>query len=673
MELAGKPVVVVGLARSGIAAAGFLARPRGARRGHRPASRQGELPAEALSAARRAACASSWAATARRRFAARRRWSWSRRACPGTLPELAAARARGRARDRRSWSWAFRYIAGPVAAVTGTKGKSTTTAALGAMLREAGRDVRVGGNIGRRSPASLEGATERHGLRARGVELPARGHRHLPPAGRRLPEPLRRPPRPPRRASRTTRAAKARIFAQPDRGRLGGRERATTRRCWRWRAAARARAGAVRVRGAPLATRDGAFFDAATPLLRLRRARGDALPPRRRARCPASTSPCDLLAAATAARLHGRRPRRRSRARCARFAGVEHVLERVAEIGGVAFFNDSKATNVDAARKSLEAFAGPVLAILGGRYKGGDFAELRARAGARTAGRCWPSARRGERVARRSRSAVPVVRLREPARRRSSAPSPRPQPGDTVLLAPGLLVLRHVHGLRRARPRLQGRGARLARSAARSGAWLRSSPPTSRCFAVTRGPARARPGDGVERVVGARPGAPRQRLLLPGPPGGLGLRSGLVGMVAAMRLDYRKLRQPAVVYSVVVGHHAAADRGAVPAAGERHPPLDPPGRALASSRRSWPSSRSSSSSPTTWSARRDRVNEFLPSLFPALLLLGWFALPDLHPARPRHRRHPRPRRRRDAVPGRRAAALLRGARACRRSSCSTRR
>ena len=43
--------------------------------------------------------------------------------------------------------------------------------------------------------------------------------------------------------------------------------------------------------------------------------------------------------------------------------------------------------------------------------------------------------------------------------------------------------------------------------------------------------------------------------------------------------------------------------------------------------------------------RGERVNEFLPSLFPALLLLGWFAFLDLHPARPRHRGHPRPHRR----------------------------
>jgi UDP-N-acetylmuramoylalanine--D-glutamate ligase len=42
----------------------------------------------------------------------------------------------------------------------------------------------------------------------------------------------------------------------------------------------------------------------------------------------------------------------------------------------VAYYHDSKATNVEAARRSLEAFDRPLLVVLGGRYKGGDFADL---------------------------------------------------------------------------------------------------------------------------------------------------------------------------------------------------------------------------------------------------------------------------------------------------------
>jgi UDP-N-acetylmuramoylalanine--D-glutamate ligase len=62
-----------------------------------------------------------------------------------------------------------------------------------------------------------------------------------------------------------------------------------------------------------------------------------------------------------------------------RFAPVEHRLERVAEVGGVVFYNDSKATNVDAALKAIEALAdepGQIVLILGGRGKNAPYAPL---------------------------------------------------------------------------------------------------------------------------------------------------------------------------------------------------------------------------------------------------------------------------------------------------------
>ena len=58
------------------------------------------------------------------------------------------------------------------------------------------------------------------------------------------------------------------------------------------------------------------------------------------------------------------------------FAGVEHRLEFVAEIRGVRFYNDSKATNVDATLKALDAFPGRILVILGGKDKGSDYTVL---------------------------------------------------------------------------------------------------------------------------------------------------------------------------------------------------------------------------------------------------------------------------------------------------------
>jgi UDP-N-acetylmuramoylalanine--D-glutamate ligase len=60
-----------------------------------------------------------------------------------------------------------------------------------------------------------------------------------------------------------------------------------------------------------------------------------------------------------------------------KFKGLEHRLEKVGEIDQVAFFNDSKATNIDASIKSIKSFSCPITLILGGRDKGGDFFQLR--------------------------------------------------------------------------------------------------------------------------------------------------------------------------------------------------------------------------------------------------------------------------------------------------------
>jgi len=60
------------------------------------------------------------------------------------------------------------------------------------------------------------------------------------------------------------------------------------------------------------------------------------------------------------------------------FRGVEHRLEFVAEVNGVQFYNDSKATNVDSALKAIEAFPGPLIVILGGKDKGSPYSPLAA-------------------------------------------------------------------------------------------------------------------------------------------------------------------------------------------------------------------------------------------------------------------------------------------------------
>jgi UDP-N-acetylmuramoylalanine--D-glutamate ligase len=59
------------------------------------------------------------------------------------------------------------------------------------------------------------------------------------------------------------------------------------------------------------------------------------------------------------------------------FKGLEHRLEKAGQLDQVIFYNDSKATNVDASLKSIQSFSGPIALILGGRDKGGDFVQLK--------------------------------------------------------------------------------------------------------------------------------------------------------------------------------------------------------------------------------------------------------------------------------------------------------
>jgi UDP-N-acetylmuramoylalanine--D-glutamate ligase len=83
----------------------------------------------------------------------------------------------------------------------------------------------------------------------------------------------------------------------------------------------------------------------------------------------------NVLAACAASYLAGATPAAIAKG-VKTFQAVEHRLEFVAEIGGVEFFNDSKATNVDAAVKALEAFPSGLRVILGGKDKGSPYTPL---------------------------------------------------------------------------------------------------------------------------------------------------------------------------------------------------------------------------------------------------------------------------------------------------------
>ena len=83
----------------------------------------------------------------------------------------------------------------------------------------------------------------------------------------------------------------------------------------------------------------------------------------------------NVLAAVVATRLAGAEPAAIAKG-VRSFAGVEHRLEFVTEIAGVRYYNDSKATNVDATLKALDSFPGRILIILGGKDKGSDYTVL---------------------------------------------------------------------------------------------------------------------------------------------------------------------------------------------------------------------------------------------------------------------------------------------------------
>ncbi|MGH9793743.1 MAG: Mur ligase family protein, partial [Candidatus Acidiferrales bacterium] len=141
----------------------------------------------------------------------------------------------------------------------------------------------------------------------------------------------------------------------------------------------------------------------------------------------------NVLAAATAARMVGVAPEAIAEG-VRSFAGVEHRLEFVAEVGGVSFYNDSKATNVDATLKALDAFAGGLLVILGGKDKGSDYTPLREPL-ARSARKTLLIGAAAEKIGGQLTGAVATEASGTLERAVASAFA-QARPGDTVLLAP---------------------------------------------------------------------------------------------------------------------------------------------------------------------------------------------------------------------------------------------
>jgi UDP-N-acetylmuramoylalanine--D-glutamate ligase len=116
------------------------------------------------------------------------------------------------------------------------------------------------------------------------------------------------------------------------------------------------------------------------------------------------------------------------------FSGVEHRLEFVAEIAGVRYYNDSKATNVDATLKALEAFPGRILIILGGKDKGSDYTVLREPLKEKATLALLIGAA-AEKIEKQIAGSAPFERAGTMERAVQSA-SNAAKPGSVVLLAP---------------------------------------------------------------------------------------------------------------------------------------------------------------------------------------------------------------------------------------------
>jgi UDP-N-acetylmuramoylalanine--D-glutamate ligase len=141
----------------------------------------------------------------------------------------------------------------------------------------------------------------------------------------------------------------------------------------------------------------------------------------------------DVLAAAAVASIAGVEPDAMRRA-VEGFTGLEHALEPVAEIHGVRFVNDSKATNIESALRAIQSFPAGLVVILGGRFKGGTFADLREALVARAA-RAVAIGEAAPLVREALQPAVPVHGANDmPAAVRTAFAVAAP--GETVLLAP---------------------------------------------------------------------------------------------------------------------------------------------------------------------------------------------------------------------------------------------
>ncbi|HYE88736.1 MAG TPA: UDP-N-acetylmuramoyl-L-alanine--D-glutamate ligase [Vicinamibacterales bacterium] len=359
-SVTGQKVLVVGAARSGVAAAQLLVR-RGA--AVTLTDRKPEIPhaAELRAAGVALELGGHVAAT----FASSNLIVLSP-GVPADLPEVARARAAG-VHVIGELELASRWLRGPIVAITGTKGKSTTTTLVGRMLEASGRRVLVGGNIGLPVSAQVDASTRDtvHVIETSSFQLETTDT-FRPWIAALLnfsPDHLDRHP-----DEASYAAAKLRIFAnqRPEDWAVVNADSAEVREM-----AVNLRAQVVRY-GVDNVTAD---VHVGNGFVWQRTSEGDVpLLPLAAVQLQGRHMLSNVVAATAISHLAGATGSALAKALNG-FHGLEHVMELVATKDGVRFVNDSKATNIDAAAKSIESFD-RVVAIIGGKYKGGDFADL---------------------------------------------------------------------------------------------------------------------------------------------------------------------------------------------------------------------------------------------------------------------------------------------------------
>ena len=360
-SVSGLQVLVVGAARSGIAAAHLLTR-RGAAVTLTDRKPQLAEAAELQAAGIRLELGGHTMAS----FEAANLVVMSP-GVPLELPEVRRARALG-IPVIGELELASRWLRGPIVAITGTKGKSTTTTLVGRMLTAAGRRVLVGGNIGYPVSAQVEASTADtvHVIEASSFQLEATDT-FRPWIAALLnfsPDHLDRHP-----DEAAYAAAKVRIFAN--------------QQAQDWAVVNADSAEAVRMAQQTRAqvVRYGidhtgqADIHAGRGFVWQRTSEGDVpLLPLAAVHLAGRHMLSNVVAATAISHLAGATDASLAQALDG-FTGLEHVMELAGTRGGVRFVNDSKATNVDAAARSIESFE-KVVAIVGGRFKGGDLADL---------------------------------------------------------------------------------------------------------------------------------------------------------------------------------------------------------------------------------------------------------------------------------------------------------